>query len=458
MDSTKQPTLLETVWRQRWLVVICVLVAAVAAGIVSKSLPKVYSTSSKLLIVQDQQATSFDAIQAAQVTARTYSDVLSSPNIARLVAQRLGNGATPGSVSQAISIEPIAETQLLEISAEASTPAGAKALADTYGQVFIDYSRSRLAKAAGATTTIADFAPLPTAPSKPKPTLYVLLACLLAVPLSIGLALLRDRLDSRLRSVEELEQAYHLTVLGRIPRRTRDEASIEAFNESFRLLRTSLRFAAPEAVTRSIAVTSAWEGEGKTTTSLNLASAAVEAGQRVLLVEADVYRPNLVKNINPRVNGLLQRGLTHYLAGVAELEEVVIHRADSPDLLILPAGPLLPSPSFSAQLESPRGQSLLADLASWADLVIFDCPPLGARADASLIAARAEGVLLVVDLKQSTDNRLRGALRQLRSVNAFLIGAVVNRDLAVKPGQYEYLAEDDGRTARAADLRDLERT
>ena len=75
--------LLVTVWRRRWMVLGIVVVAVVASAIVSKSLPKVYSTSSKLLVSQSQRNESFDAIQAAQVTARTYSDVLSSPNIAR---------------------------------------------------------------------------------------------------------------------------------------------------------------------------------------------------------------------------------------------------------------------------------------------------------------------------------------------------------------------------------------
>jgi capsular exopolysaccharide synthesis family protein len=455
MDSTRQTTLLDTIWRQRRLVIISVLVAAIAAAVIAKSLPKVYSTSSKLLIVQSQQSTSFDAIQAAQVTARTYSDVLASPNIARLVAERLNDGETADQVGSSISINPIPETQLLEISAEASTPARAKALADTYGQVFIDYASSRLAKAAGATVTIADFAPLIGAPSKPKPTLYVLFACLLAVPLSIGLALVRDRLDSRLRSAEQLEETFGITVLGRIPKRTREEASVTAFDEAFRLLRASLRFAAPHEP-KTLAVTSAWEAEGKTTTSLNLASAAIEAGQRVLLVEADVYRPNLLKNLDPAAALTGLRGLTQYLAGVAELSDV-IHQTDQSDLRILPAGPLLPSPSFSALLESPRGQEMFSELTAYADLVIFDCPPLGARADASLIAARTEGVLLVVDLKQGSENRMRGALRQLRSVNAFLIGAVVNRDTAVRPGSYEYHG-DDARVSAAAEMRDLERT
>ena len=445
MDSSKQPSLLDTIWRQRWLVIGCMVLAAVAAGVISRSLPKVYSTSSKLLIVQSEQARSFDAIQAAQVTARTYSDVLSSPNIARLVAERLGGGTTSGEVDRAISIQPIPETQLLEIRAEAGSPGRAKALADSYGQVFIEYARTRLAPTAGATVTLADPAPISGSPSKPKPTLYVMLACLLAFPLSIGLALLRDRLDSRLRSVEELEERLGVPVLARAPRRGSDEQSIAAFDEAFRILRTSLHFASPEGGARSIAITSSWEAEGKTTTTLNLAAAAVEAGQRVLLVEADVYRANLIKRLDTMALEPGHMGLTHYLAGAADLDEI-IHPSSLPGLSVVPAGPL--PPSFTGLLESTRGRTLVADFTEWADLVLFDCPPLGPRADASIVAARTEAVLLVVDLRVATEHRLDHAVRQLTSVNALLIGAVVNRDVLLKPAEYGYHG-DEGHLASA---------
>lgn len=95
-------SLLDIVWRRRWMVIGSVLLAAVAAGLISKTLDKRYSTSSKLLIVPSGDAASFDATQAAQVTARTYSDVLSSPNFARLVANRLGGGAQPNAIQDAV--------------------------------------------------------------------------------------------------------------------------------------------------------------------------------------------------------------------------------------------------------------------------------------------------------------------------------------------------------------------
>jgi capsular exopolysaccharide synthesis family protein len=429
-----------------------VVVAALIAGTVSQILPKVYSTSSKLLIVQGGETTSFDAIQAAQVTARTYSDVLSSPNIAGLVARRIGNGVTRRDVESDVSVAPVAETQLLQITAEAGDPARAKQLADTYAAVFIGYARRALASTTRAQVTLADPAPLVRDPSRPKPLLYVLLACLLAVPLGIAAALLRERLDSRLGSPDEIEERFPLRVIARVPRRGRSDASRAVFNESFRLLRTGLRFASPDGELRMLAVTSGAEGEGKTTTSYNLARAAQETGQHVLLVEGDVYRARLLELLE--LTGAREgssTGLTGYLAGACSLDEAIRPVEDGLD--VLPAGPM--PPSFSALLEGQRGLGLMTALASRADLIIIDCPPLAPRADAAIFAGRVDGVVLVVDLTKTTNHRLRGAMRQLQSVSANILGCVVNRDTTMQGSQYSYYASaGPGSATRLAEERD----
>jgi succinoglycan biosynthesis transport protein ExoP len=440
--------LLVTVWRRRWLVLGVVVVAVVASAIVSKSLPKVYSTSSKLLVSQTQQNETFDAIQAAQVTARTYADVLSSPNIARLVADRLGGGRTPDGVDRAVEVDPVAETQLLEIKAEADTPREAKTLADAYAQVFIDYARTQLGSTTGASVTLADSAPLIESPARPKPTLYVLLTLLLAIPAGIGLALLRDRLDKRLRSIDELEEQFGVHVLASVPPRGRSDLSVYAFDEAFRVLRMGVRFAAAEGPVRTVAITSTSEGEGKTTTTINLASAAIEAGQRVLVVEADMYRANLYKRLVeeevPGETRLERRGLAHYLDGRATLDEV-IQPTPREGLTVMPAEPL--EYRLSGLLEGPRGRTLAADLAERADLVLLDCPPLTVGADAAAIAARADATILVLDLGISTRNRLRQSLKQLQAAKARVLGCVINRDRAVKPADYSY-QPDEERPAR----------
>ena len=431
-------SLLDIVWRRRWMVIGSVLLAAVAAGLISKTLDKRYSTSSKLLIVPSGDAASFDATQAAQVTARTYSDVLSSPNFARLVANRLGGGAQPNAIQDAVEVEPIPETQLLRIRAEGDSPKEAKTIADTYASVFLEYQRSALAPTTKASVSLADAAPLVTQPSRPRPLLNVLLACLLCMPLAVGIAVLRERLDTRLTSPEELNERFGLPLLARVPLRGRTGSSSAAFLEAFRMLRTMVRFAANGTPPRCIAITSASGGEGKTTTTFELAMAALETGQKVLIVEADPYRPQLMRLLDEQGETTLDRaalGLSDYLSGEAPITRV-IHPTAFANLKAVPAGPL--PPSMSGLLESARGRTLVEKLINQADLVLLDCPPIGLSADAAVLASRAEAVIFVLDLKMSNANVLRDALERVRSANAHILGAVVNRDGGLRLGDYGY--------------------
>jgi succinoglycan biosynthesis transport protein ExoP len=203
-----------------------------------------------------------------------------------------------------------------------------------------------------------------------------------------------------------------------------------AFEEAFRFLRTMIRFSATDEPFATIAITSASEREGKTTTSYQLAFAALEAGQTVVLVEADAYRPALQRVIeSPEApDGELGSGagLLDYLSERATLDEIVRTTA-VPGLSFVPAGTLA-SDSITGLLEQPQGRVFVDELARLADLVILDCPPVGPRSDAVLLAAAADAVVLVVDMKQSDEEAVTVAVRRLRSARARLIGVVLNRD------------------------------
>lgn len=437
----RDETPLTRIWRRRWIVLATVLVFAAVAGALSTQLPKVYTASSTLLVVQTADRQSFDAAQAAQVTARTYADIMSGENFAALVAPQVGGGLSVAKIRSSVSFEPVAQTQLLKVTAEASSPALAQKLAGAYATVFEDYARTRLASTTKAGVTVADAAALPRVPTRPRPLLYTVLAALIGLAAGVGLALLRDRLDARLRSPEEAEERLGVPVLARVPRRAQDPASALAFDEGFRLLRTSVRYATGDARLRSLAVTSSSEGEGKTTTAFNLAMATVETGLNVLVVEADVHRPALREQLG-ELDGVDgdRRGLTSYLAGAVSLPDI-IRPTRSPNVRIIAAGPR--PPSLSGMLESSRGRELVDALHGYADLVILDCPPLDVGADAAVLAARVDGVILVADLKISTDHRLRLARRQLESMGARLLGAVINRDATFRASDYVYGREEE---------------
>jgi polysaccharide biosynthesis transport protein len=437
-------TPLRILWRRRWIVIGTAILVTATAAVVSKTLTPIYEASARLLVVQADESQSFDAVQAAQVTARTYAEILGSPNLAADVADRLGDGTTRDDVESATSFSTIPETQLLEITAEATSAAGSKRIADTYASAFEAYARTRLEPTTKAQVRLADAAPLPDGPARPQPTLYTAFAGLLSLLLGVGLAFLRERLDTRIRNAEELERDFGLPPLARVPRRDRSREARAAFAEAFRLLRVSLSLGGEGLeAPRSVVFTSTSEGEGKTTTSLHLALAAAEAGQRVIVVEADVYRPRLRAAFGRDVNA--PRGLTTYLAGEDQLDDV-LEGTPIPGVQVIPAGPS--SRSLLGLLEGGRGHRLLDDLHARADLVVVDCPPLAPRADATLFAARADRCVLVVDLALVNRRALTNAVRTLRSIGAQLQGCVLNRDAQTSASYYAYLADDDEPPAR----------
>ena len=434
----EQTTNIGVIWRRKWIILASVVIFAGIAGGISKTLKKVYSASSTLLVVQPQKSLSFDTVQAAQVVARTYGELLKSDNLARRVATRIGGGASTRSVSRAVSIDPVPETQLIKITAEDHQPKRARAIANAYANEFVTYSSTSLSPETKANVSLADKATTPSTPVRPKPTLYALLAAILGLAVGIALAFLREQLDTRLRTLEEIESSFDLPVLTRVPRRGKTETSIAAFTEAFRVLRTNLQFATPDGPPKTIAITSGDEGEGKTTTVSQLALVTAATGTNVLAVEADLRRPGLQGFFAPDHNEPLRPGLSNYFLGGAPLEEI-IHPTTVPTVEFVPAGPTVPS--LSGLLESQRGRTAIDDLAACADLVVFDCPPLGLGADAATVASRVDGVILVVNMETATEQTVRNALRQLEAVRARVLGFVLNRDRTVEPVAYGYLEE-----------------
>jgi capsular exopolysaccharide synthesis family protein len=454
MARMRDESPLAVIWRRKAIVIFVFVVFVAATAVISKNLDKVYSTQSTLLVSLRANQQTFDSVQASQALARSFADVIDSPNIAARVAARLADGTTPAQLSKVTRFESISETQLLAIHAEDKNPARAKQIADAYAQVFVQYARTNLSQATSAQVSLADAAPLRKTPARPKPTLYTLLAALFALPLGLGLAFLRDRLDRRVRTVEDVETRFQPPVLARVPRRGRSSTSVAAFEEAHRLLRTNLQFAAVNGDLHSVAVTSGQASEGKTTTVAALAIASAEMGLEVLVIEADFRRPGLQRELMPDTKEPLRPGLSNYLVGTATLDDV-IYPTGRPAVSIVPAGPLPPSPS--ALLDARRGAGISV-FEERADLVIVDLPPLSIGADASVVATwGVDGVILVLDLHSVKEGPVRDAIRQLEAVRANVLGLVLNRDTGIgDSSSYEYYRASTTRSGKGG--RPLERS
>lgn len=207
--------------------------------------------------------------------------------------------------------------------------------------------------------------------------------------------------------------------------------------EAYRTLRTNIQFGALDRRVRSIMFTSAGPGEGKSTTLANLGVTLAQAGQRVILVDADFRRP-----VVHRIFGVeQQRGLTTVLTGRATLEEG-LQDCGIENFSILPSGPLPPNPSELLGSQSMR--ALIGTLCERADYVLFDCPPALAVADASILAPCLDGVVLVLKAGSVTRQAAAQAKAQLEKVGAHFLGAVLN-NVQIRGDDryyYYYLRED----------------
>jgi capsular exopolysaccharide synthesis family protein len=446
--NSREDSLPAILWRRKWTVLVTFAVFVAVTAVISYTLPKVYSTSSTLLVARTTQAQSYDAVQVSQVVARSYADILDSKNIAGLVANQLDDGATASSLQSKVTVETVPDTQLMKITAQDSNPRQAQLIANAFAKTFIDYQRRRLAPLTNVSVSLADAAPLPASPIRPKPLIYTGIGAILGLLAGIGLALLRERLDSRLRSPDEIEADFALPILARVPPRGRTEPARAAYTEAFRVLRTNLQFASPdERPPRLIAITSENEKEGKTTVAAQLALVSATTGARVLCVEADLRRPDLQQFFRRDDTARpLSPGLSSYLVGDLAPDEVV-HPTGVPGVEIVPAGP--PVPSLSGLLESERGRKAIGELAQKADLVVLDCPSLRSGADAATLAGRADGVILVVDLEQATRQSVRDAIKRLESVRARILGLALNHDHTAIGATIEAIGGGRARAARA---------
>jgi capsular exopolysaccharide synthesis family protein len=269
----------------------------------------------------------------------------------------------------------------------------------------------------------------PERPAKPRKLIVLAAACLAGLVLGIGVAMLREFADARLRSPEEIAGVLAVRVLGTIPRlngrlspvaRGRltqlDPRSPGA--EAYHGVRTALQLGVARDA-RTVLVCSPVSGDGRSTTASNLAIALAQSGSRTLLLDCDLRAP--VQHMIFEVDG--SPGLTDLLAGGAGLDEAV-RPTMTPGLYVLPCGPVPANPS--ELLTSTRFAGLMQALAGAFDRVVIDSAALVAVTDADVLAAGADATLLVCRMNQSTRPLLGVALERLERVGANLVGAVAN--------------------------------
>jgi capsular exopolysaccharide synthesis family protein len=472
--------------RRAPLIVLCVLLAAGVAYGLSKRQASKYTATGAVVFSNNplsQQIVGLPVVSSNPLTQEeTDVELVKLGDMAVKTAQKLGRGLTAQTVDASLSVGAQGESGVVAISATAGSPTLAAAIVNSYAEEFVkeqqgsnrSYFRSALAlvnkqlfalppqQRFGVTgaalqdraqmlrllseldygnVRVAQEASVPTVPSSPHPSRSMVIGGLSGLLIGVGLAFLLERFDRDrwIRKPEDLEQIYHLPLLGAV-RKSASLASASVADghaclspreaETFHLIRARTRSLAGGRSMRMVLIASVAPGEGKTTIALHFAGTAAVSGARVLLLEANLRHPvvGAQLGIHPAV------GLTDVLSGAVTLDQAT-HTVDltvlygaiaaGQTLEVLTAGGM-PSPNPSALMESQAMRAMLAQAKPRYDLVVIDTPPFGAFSDGFALMDKVDGVIVVGWAGRNRRESAERLHQILRDSGAPLLGVVAN--------------------------------
>jgi capsular exopolysaccharide synthesis family protein len=425
---------LAILWRRKWVIAITAAMTLIVTAVGTFMATPIYVASTTLRITPTpngpDERLGWGDIQYADRLMNTYLTIATSRPVMEKLGQalRFTEPAQIEELRKQIKVEIPANTELIQITAEDQDPMLAAEAANTLASILAtDVIASN-------TVSVVEPAIAPENPSQPRKALNIALGLLVGLVGGMGLAFLFENLDTTLYTTKQIAQAAEAPILGQIPL-ARKQQQITCFNsnspqeEAFRRLRTNLSMLNHATPLRTLLVTSAEPGEGKSTIVVNLAAALAKAGRRIIVVDGDMRLPTF-HTIFDLPN---QIGLSSVLKQRVALDTAV-QASNIPGLHVLTSGPL---PSNPAELlGSPHMIALIEQLTHWFDMVLLDTPSLLAVTDAAVLAPIVDSVVLVVGRDQARQEAVQAVYQQLLNVKAKSIGVVINR--AEQNANYHY--------------------
>jgi len=476
--------------RGRWWVAACTLPGLALGLILSLTAAKQYSATAQLLVQSTGSINLTTGGQNAVTSAdvQTELQLVNSAQVQGEVLKKLGS--TPG-----VSATQVGQTNVIAVTAVSTVPVLAAKVANAYANAFVGWSiattisnlavaenqlkaeiravgtqiahvsqadsaqvsalsnqqavlKGQLAQlqVAGATAStgleLVTPAIAPTSPSSPKPVQETLLGLAVGLIVGVGAAFLRDSLDDTLASGEAVELISGTPALATVPmvpllRKSASpvlvsvSAPTSQAAEAYRSLRTSLQFARQDRPMRTLLVTSASGGEGKTTTAVNLGVVFAQAGARVVVLSSDLRRPGLNQFIGP--DGSAE--LCSVLVGDRPLERALTPVPGVEGLWVIGARTAAENPT--ELLAGQRMGAVVSELSQRFDLVLIDSPPVLPVADALILSSYADTVLPVVAAGETRRGELRRTMEKLAQAGAPVVGVVLNKASAQQGYGYD---------------------
>lgn len=385
---------------------------------------------------------------------QTYPQLVKTESVLQPVIDELGLRTTVSGLAGKVTASNPSDTMLVDISVNDPNPKSASQIANGVAESLKKQVTSTIYSDDGdkiispVNLDIVQQAYAPSSPSSPNIKLNLAVGVVAGAVLGVVVALMRDLLDRRVRSDTDVTSVCTAPVLGSLPRTETFEANAPVVishpssqeAEEVRRLRTNLVFSTgDEPRNNVIVVTSPGPREGKTTVAANLAAAFAEAGNKVLLVDADVRHPSVGEKLG--IEGTI--GLTHMLTNKVSSKEA-IQRYWKPNFHILPAGKQSMNPSVL--LNSRAMRSMIEQVSGVYDYVIIDTAPLQVANEAAVFAKEGPELLMVVGYGATEKKHLRDSLQELRTLDIEPVGVAVNLTEPEKPHKsgYYYYEDENG--------------
>ncbi|WIB60690.1 polysaccharide biosynthesis tyrosine autokinase [Curtobacterium sp. MCLR17_007] len=450
--------------RRAWVLILLFVTGGLAGGVAATVLvDPLYRAEAELFIsvraAGDDASEVVQGNSAAQQKVTSYLEVIRSATVLQPVIDQLHLDTDVAELADRLTALSPANSVLVDLSVLDQDPATAKRIAAATAESFATVVTAKLERPMDGGPSLVGVQTiqpptLPTEPDSPNLVKNIALGLVSGVALGIAAALLKQAMDTRIRSRADIEAITSSPVLGDItfdptakaqplvvhddPRNPRAEA--------FRTLRTNVQFVELDDAKRTFTVTSAMPSEGKSTTAANLALTLAAAGGRVALVDADLRRPRIAEMVG--IEGSV--GLTDLLIGRAELEDVLVPWGRG-GLHVLPAGSIPPNPSELLASEAMR--RLVESLIDDHDAVVIDAPPVLPVTDAAILSRLTGGALLIVAAGRTSRPQLRAAIATLENVGTRALGVVMTMRRTKKhegSSSYYVYAEESDAPAPAA--------